>query len=52
MIKNIIFDFDGVILDSEKLVGEAFCQYLKSRKIYFTEKDFSVYAGKKNLSSN
>ena len=49
MIKNIIFDFDGVIVDSEILVSRAFCKYLSDRNIYMSEKDFSVYAGKKTF---
>ena len=28
MIKNIIFDFDGVLVDSEILVAKAFARYL------------------------
>ena len=28
MIKNIIFDFDGVIVDSEVLASKAFSKYL------------------------
>ena len=47
MIKNIIFDFDGVIADSEILVAKAFTKYLKSIKIIFSEKEFSKYAGNK-----
>ena len=47
MIKNIIFDFDGVIADSEILVAKAFSKYLKSIDIIFSEKEFSKYAGKK-----
>ena len=47
MIKNIIFDFDGVIVDSEILVARAFSKYLESFNIAFSEKDFSLYAGKK-----
>ena len=47
MIKNIIFDFDGVIADSEILVAKAFSKYLKSVDIIFSEKEFSKYAGNK-----
>lgn len=47
MINNIIFDFDGVIADSEFLVAKAFSKYLKSIHIVFSEKEFSIYAGKK-----
>ena len=49
MIKNIIFDFDGVVADSEVLVGKAFCKYLKDYNIDFSEKEFSTYAGKKTV---
>lgn len=49
MIKNIIFDFDGVLVDSEMLVAQAFCQYLSKRKILFTKNDFSEFAGKKTV---
>ena len=28
MIKNIIFDFDGVLVDSEILVAKAFAEYM------------------------
>lgn len=49
MIKNIIFDFDGVLVDSEMLVAKSFCQYLSKRNIFFTENDFSQYAGKKTV---
>ena len=38
MIKNIIFDFDGVIVDSEVLVGRAFSKYLKNLGHNFEEK--------------
>jgi len=48
MIKNIIFDFDGVLVDSEMLVAQSFCLYLCERNIQFTENDFSQFAGKKN----
>ena len=44
---NIIFDFDGVLVDSEVLVGKAFCKYLSKKKIDFSEKEFYNYAGKK-----
>ena len=30
MIKNIIFDFDGVIVDSEVLASKAFSKYFIS----------------------
>ena len=49
MIKNIIFDFDGVLVDSEMLVARSFCKYLGKRNINFTEQEFSVYAGKKTV---
>ena len=49
MIKNIIFDFDGVLVDSEKLVGRAFAQYLVDRNIPFSEEEFGLYAGKKTI---
>ena len=49
MIKNIIFDFDGVMVDSEKLVGRAFAQYLVDRNIPFSEEEFALYAGKKTI---
>ena len=47
MIKNIIFDFDGVLVDSEMLVAKSFSKYLANNDIHFKEKDFSVYAGMK-----
>ena len=49
MIKNIIFDFDGVLVDSEMLVARSFSRYLRNRNINFTEQEFSVYAGKKTV---
>ena len=49
MIKNIIFDFDGVLVDSEMLVARSFSKYLGKRNINFTEQEFSVYAGKKTV---
>ena len=49
MIRNIIFDFDGVLVDSEILVAKSFSKYLKDRNIDFSEKDFSIFAGKKTI---
>lgn len=49
MIKNIIFDFDGVLVDSEILVAKSFCKYLAARNISFSEEEFSIYAGKKTV---
>ena len=49
MIKNIIFDFDGVLVDSEVLVAKSFCRYLSKRNIKFDEKEFSKFAGKKTI---
>ena len=39
MIKNIIFDFDGVLVDSEILVAKAMKKYLFEKKITFEEKE-------------
>ena len=49
MIKNIIFDFDGVLVDSEMLVAKSFSRYLSKRNIEFNEKEFSKFAGKKTI---
>ncbi len=49
MIKNIIFDFDGVLVDSEILVARAMRKYLADRNIKFEEKEFSKFAGKKTI---
>ena len=49
MIKNIIFDFDGVLVDSEILVAKAISKYFADRKINFEEKEFSKFAGKKTF---
>ena len=51
MIKNIIFDFDGVIVDSEVLVGRAFSKYLKNLGHNFEEKYFFQFAGQKTIES-
>ena len=49
MIKNIIFDFDGVIVDSEILASKAFTFYLTSKGHKVQEEDFYTYAGMKTL---
>ena len=47
MIKNIIFDFDGVLVDSEILVAKVMRKYLAEKNITFEENEFSKFAGKK-----
>ena len=49
MIKNIIFDFDGVIVDSEVLVSKAFSKYFKKFGHSFKEEQFYKYAGNKTV---
>ena len=49
MIKNIIFDFDGVLVDSEILVAKAFAKYMQSFGIEIDEKEFASLAGKKTV---
>jgi len=49
MIKNIIFDFDGVLVDSEILVAKAMTKYLAEKNITFEENEFSKFAGKKTF---
>ena len=49
MIKNIIFDFDGVLVDSEILVAKAMRKYLSKKNIMFEEKEYSKFAGKKTF---
>ena len=49
MIKNIIFDFDGVLVDSEILVAKAFVKYMKNFGIKLDEKEFANFAGKKTV---
>ena len=49
MIKNIIFDFDGVLVDSEILVARSMRKYLANRNINFEEKEFSKFTGKKTI---
>ena len=47
MIKNIIFDFDGVLVDSEILVAKAFAKYMNNFGVTVDEKEFASLAGKK-----
>ena len=48
MINNIIFDFDGILVDSEILAGRAFSKYLKTKNLYLSEHEFSrIYSGNK-----
>ncbi len=49
MIKNIIFDFDGVLVDSEILVAKAFAKYMQSFGVEVDEKEFASLAGKKTV---
>ena len=49
MIKNIIFDFDGVLVDSEILVAKAFSKYMQELGIKTNEKEFASLAGKKTV---
>ena len=49
MIKNIIFDFDGVLVDSEILVAKAFAKYMQNFGIEIDEKEFASLAGKKTV---
>ena len=49
MIKNIIFDFDGVIVDSEVLVSKAFAKYFSKIDYAITEEKFYKYAGNKTI---
>ena len=49
MIKNIIFDFDGVLVDSEILVAKAFAKYMQNFGIEVDEKELANLAGKKTV---
>ena len=49
MIKNIIFDFDGVLVDSEILVAKAFAKYMQNFGIDIDKKEFASFAGKKTV---
>ena len=51
MIQNIIFDFDGVLVDSEIIAGRSFSRYLAKRNITFTEQEFARnYTGNKTVN--
>jgi len=48
MINNIIFDFEGVLVDSEVLARKAFSRYLATKNLDLSEEDFSRnYSGNK-----
>ena len=49
MSKNIIFDFDGVLVDSEILAAKAFAKYMKKYDIEIDENEFANFAGKKTV---
>ena len=49
MIRSIIFDFDGVLVDSEILVARAFSRYLIESGYDFNQKEFSKFAGRKTI---
>ena len=46
MIKNIIFDFDGVLVDSETIVLRAFSKYMQECRIKINEKELVNLVGK------
>ena len=46
MIKNIIFDFDGVLVDSETIVLKAFSKYMQECRIKTNEKELANLVGK------
>ena len=49
MINNIIFDFDGVIVDSEVLASKAFVKYFNNLGYPLKEEQFYKYAGNKTV---
>ena len=51
MIKNIIFDFDGVLVDSEILVAKAFAKYMQNFGITVNYREFANYAGSKTVQT-
>ena len=51
MIQNIIFDFDGVLVDSEIIAGRAFSRCLADRDIDLSEQEFArTYSGNKTIN--
>ena len=42
MINNIIFDFDGVLVDSEMLVAKSFSRYMNNLGYDFQEQNFAI----------
>ena len=49
MIKNIIFDFDGVLVDSEIIVLKAFSKYMQECRIKTNEKELANLVGKPTI---
>ena len=49
MIKNIIFDFDGVLVDSETIVLKAFIKYMQECRIKTNEKELANLVGKPTI---
>ena len=49
MIKNIIYDFDGVIVDSEILASKAYTKYFNDLGYSLKEEEFYDYAGMKTI---
>ena len=50
MIKNIIFDSDGVLVDSEILAAKAFSRYMIRFGVDLNEKEFANFAGNKTVN--
>ena len=48
-LEAIVFDFDGVLVDSEIIVSRAFRQYLSNLNIIITEKEFANFAGNRTI---
>ena len=49
MIKNIIFDFDCVLVDSETIVLKAFSKYMQECRIKTNEKELANLVGKPTI---
>ena len=49
MINNIIFDFDGVLVDSEMLVAKSFSKYMNNLGYDFQEQYFAQFTGLKTF---